>query len=125
MTPKVRSAIDSALKGNGTINAKAARLQLPWQVTKPQLAEIRFAGKLAKIPELMEGDVARPDSFRLAMAYYGWNRGALAGNNVSLAAGQMAAFCTVIIQFQEKYEGSLNDMKNAKQSQEATKKEIV
>ena len=70
MHAKLREEIDKTLKGKASYRVKAGRLNLTWPILKAQLGDTRLPGKLAKIPELMAGDPARPESFKLAVEYY-------------------------------------------------------
>ena len=130
MHPKVRAAIDAGMKGNVPVRTKVNRVDagLTWSIIKAQLSDTRLLSKLAKIPELLEGDVAKPKTFMVAVDYYQMQRGNFDQNRirqVSSAAGDMREFMDTIMEFQSRYTTiSRTDMKNAKQSVTEKKQQI-
>ena len=72
MHPKVRAAIDAGMKGNVPIRTKVNRIDagLTWPVVKAMLCDTRLLIKLSKIPELLDGDAAKPKTFMVAVEYY-------------------------------------------------------
>ena len=130
MHPKFREAVDTALKGNAPVRTKVNRVDaaLTWPIIKAQLSDVRLVSKLAKIPELLEGDVSKPMTFIVAVDYYQMQRNNYALDNLRDAchtAASMRTFVDLIMEFQQRYNTiSRTDLKNAKQTYMDTKKQI-
>ena len=65
MHAKFREKVEAATKGNAPIRTKVNVLfgTLNWAILMVQLKDMRFPSQLAKIPELLERDVAKPEMF--------------------------------------------------------------
>ena len=115
LSMRLTKLINESLKSKGTYRAKAQHFALAssWVAIQAQLQDTRLANRIEQLPQLMQKDPAKAQTFKMATQLailYPQTLNVEANAARSKVMGKCSNFCNTVVMFQKKQQEALGDI---------------